>query len=100
MNGLKVARGVAAIAASGLWISAPANMAAEVAHSHSGAPRDERHGGRVQGRTRRTFALDTFQDRTVLIRGVWSDITPNSHHFEQAYCNDRARHGGQPLAPT
>ena len=26
-----------------------------------------------------------FHGRSVLVRQVWSDITPNSHHFEQAF---------------
>jgi len=29
--------------------------------------------------------------RTVLVRQVWSDITPTSHHFEQAFSNDGGR---------
>ena len=34
------------------------------------------------------FASDTFHDRTILVRGVWSDITPDSHHYEESYSND------------
>jgi hypothetical protein len=34
------------------------------------------------------FAADTFNGRSVLIRGVWSDITPDAHHFEESYSND------------
>jgi hypothetical protein len=34
------------------------------------------------------FAQDTFNDRAVLIRGVWSDIKSNSHHFEESYSED------------
>jgi hypothetical protein len=29
--------------------------------------------------------------RSVLVRQVWSDITPTSHHFEQAFSNDGGR---------
>jgi hypothetical protein len=29
--------------------------------------------------------------RTVLVRQTWSDITPTSHHFEQAFSNDGGR---------
>lgn len=42
------------------------------------------------------FSLDTYHDRTILVRGVWSDITPNSHHFEIAYSDD----GGKTWAPA
>jgi len=42
------------------------------------------------------FATDTFNDRSVLVRTVWSDIKPNSHHFEQSYSDD----GGKTWAPA
>jgi hypothetical protein len=42
------------------------------------------------------FASDTFQDRTILVRGVWSNIQPNSHHFEESYSED----GGKTWAPA
>ena len=42
------------------------------------------------------FASDTFNNRSVLIRGVWSDITPNTHHFEEAYSDD----GGKTWSPA
>jgi hypothetical protein len=31
---------------------------------------------------------DTFKDRAILIRYVWSEITPDSAHFEQSYSDD------------
>jgi hypothetical protein len=34
------------------------------------------------------FCQDTLNDRAILIRYVWSDITPNSAHFEQSYSDD------------
>jgi hypothetical protein len=34
---------------------------------------------------------DTFQNKTILVKGVWSDITPNSHRFEELYSNDGGR---------
>jgi hypothetical protein len=34
------------------------------------------------------FARDTFNGRSILVRGRWSDITPNSHHFEEDYSDD------------
>jgi hypothetical protein len=42
------------------------------------------------------FASDTFKERSILVRGVWSDIKPNSHHFEESYSND----GGKTWAPA
>lgn len=37
------------------------------------------------------FGQDTFNDKTILVRGIWSDITQDSHKFEQAFSED----GGQ-----
>jgi hypothetical protein len=34
------------------------------------------------------YAQETLAGRSVLIRGVWSDIKPDSHHFEEAYSDD------------
>jgi hypothetical protein len=34
------------------------------------------------------FSVDTNNGRSILVRGVWSDITPNSHRFEEAYSDD------------
>ena len=34
------------------------------------------------------FCQDTIDGRAILIRYVWSDITPNSAHFEQSYSDD------------
>jgi hypothetical protein len=34
------------------------------------------------------YCWDTFNDRTIFIRYVWSDITANSAHFEQAFSDD------------
>ena len=34
------------------------------------------------------YAQDTRGARSVLVRGVWSDIKPNSHHYEEAYSDD------------
>jgi hypothetical protein len=42
------------------------------------------------------FSADTFNDRSILVRAVWSDITPNSHHFEESYSDD----GGKTWAPA
>ena len=42
------------------------------------------------------FSSDTFHDRSILVRGVWSDITPDSHHYEESYSND----GGKTWVPA
>jgi hypothetical protein len=42
------------------------------------------------------FASDTINDRSILVRGVWSDIKPDSHHFEESYSDD----GGKTWAPA
>jgi hypothetical protein len=34
------------------------------------------------------FCQDTLNDRVILVRYVWSDITANSAHFEQSYSDD------------
>jgi len=31
---------------------------------------------------------DTVNDRTILVRAVWSDIKPESHQYEESYSND------------
>ena len=42
------------------------------------------------------FAQDTFHDKFILVRGVWSNIAPDSHRFEEDYSND----GGKTWAPA
>lgn len=42
------------------------------------------------------FSQDTIKDRAIMVRAVWSDITPDSHHFEQSYSDD----GGKTWAPA
>jgi hypothetical protein len=42
------------------------------------------------------FSQDTVDGRSILVRGVWSEITPNSHHFEESYSDD----GGKTWAPA
>jgi hypothetical protein len=34
------------------------------------------------------FGQDTFNDKSILVRGTWSDITQDSHRFEQAFSED------------
>lgn len=42
------------------------------------------------------FASDTVNGRTILVRGVWSEIKPDSHRFEESYSGD----GGKTWAPA
>lgn len=42
------------------------------------------------------YSQETFRDKTVLIRGTWSDIKPDSHHFEEDFSND----GGKTWVPA
>ena len=34
------------------------------------------------------LADDTFNDRAILVRGVWSNITPNTHRYQEDYSDD------------
>lgn len=34
------------------------------------------------------FSQDTFDGRSILVRGAWSEITPNAHRYEEAYSAD------------
>jgi hypothetical protein len=42
------------------------------------------------------FNQDTFNGRSILVRAVWSAITPDSHHFEESFSDD----GGKTWAPA
>jgi hypothetical protein len=42
------------------------------------------------------FAQETFHDKSILIRGVWSDIATDSHHFEESFSDD----GGKTWSPA
>src|ERR1700733_2920622 len=37
------------------------------------------------------FDQDSFNGRTIFVRFIWSDITPNSHHVEQSFSDDGGR---------
>jgi hypothetical protein len=37
------------------------------------------------------FATEVYQGRNVLVRGVWSDITADSHRYEISYSQDGGR---------
>lgn len=42
------------------------------------------------------YDQEDFNGRMILVRFVWSDITPNSHHVEQAFSDD----GGKTWEPN
>jgi hypothetical protein len=42
------------------------------------------------------FNQDTLNNRSILVRGVWSDITPNSHSYDESYSDD----GGKTWKPA
>lgn len=42
------------------------------------------------------YDQETFKGRNIMVRQVWSDITPTSHHFEQSFSDD----GGKTWEPN
>lgn len=42
------------------------------------------------------ISQETFMGRSILVRGVWSNIVPNAHHFEEDYSGD----GGKSWEPA
>jgi hypothetical protein len=34
------------------------------------------------------YSEDTFKGRTIMVRGVWSDVTPDSHRYTESYSDD------------
>ena len=34
------------------------------------------------------YSQDTVEEKSILVRGVWSDITPDAHRYEESYSND------------
>jgi hypothetical protein len=42
------------------------------------------------------YDQEAYNGRTILVRVVWSDIAPNSHHFEQSFSDD----GGKTWEPN
>jgi hypothetical protein len=47
-------------------------------------------GGFKDGRGE-LYGVETYHGRNVLVRGVWSDITPDTHRYEIAYSQDGGR---------
>jgi hypothetical protein len=52
--------------------------------------------GSFKGGRGELLAQDTLDNRSVLVRAVWSDIKPDSHHMEESYSND----GGKSWRPA
>ncbi len=44
----------------------------------------------------RLYASDTYQDRSILVRGEWSNITADAHDYVESYSRD----GGQTWTPV
>jgi len=58
--------------------------------SNDGHPEQPMIGGFKDGRGELISQL-AYQGRTVLMRGVWSDIKANSHRFEESFSDDGGR---------
>ena len=52
--------------------------------------------GSFKGGRGELLQQDTFKGRSILVRGVWSDITPESHRYTEAYSDD----GGKTWNPA
>jgi hypothetical protein len=37
------------------------------------------------------YSMDTFEGRSILVRGLWSDIQRDSHRYEESYSDDGGR---------
>jgi hypothetical protein len=37
------------------------------------------------------YSQDTLNGRSILVRGLWSDIRPDSHNYEESYSDDGGR---------
>jgi len=46
------------------------------------------------------FSQDTFNGRSVLVRAVWSNIEPDSHHFEDRIRTTEAKPGRRLSSPS
>jgi hypothetical protein len=78
-----------------LYNPAAAQWSQSFVSSQSGVLNSPPIGSFKEGRGE-LIASDIFKDRSILVRGVWSDIKPDSHHFEESYSND----GGRTWAPA
>lgn len=60
------------------------------ANDRMGAPGTPSVGFSTNGRIE-MYGQDTFKDKPILVRTIWSDITPNAHHYSESYSNDSGR---------
>lgn len=44
--------------------------------------------GEFQDGRAELYSPDTFHDKSILVRGVWSEITPDSHRYVESYSQD------------
>ncbi|MQR02513.1 hypothetical protein [Glaciimonas soli] len=58
------------------------------ANSRNGAMGGPPNVGEFNNGRGEFYSQDTFNDKTILVRYVWSNITANSAHFEQAFSAD------------
>jgi len=65
------------------------------ANSNDGLIDQPSIGGFKDGRGE-FFQQDTYNGRSIMVRMVWSDITPTSHHVEQSFSDD----GGKTWEPN
>ena len=65
------------------------------ASSRAGSLNPSLTGGFKDGRGE-LFGVDQYGGRAILVRTVWSDIKPDSHHFEQSFSED----GGKTWEPN
>jgi hypothetical protein len=59
-------------------------------NSSNGTIEESSYGEFKDGRGE-LISQETYQGRTVLVRTVWSDIQPNSHHFQQSFSDDNGK---------
>ncbi|MGA7223658.1 MAG: hypothetical protein WBX16_12420 [Candidatus Acidiferrales bacterium] len=52
--------------------------------------------GEFKDRRGEFYDQETYNGRAILVRGVWSDITPDTHRFEQSFSDD----GGKTWEPN
>jgi len=58
------------------------------ANSKNGAISGPPNVGEFKNGRGEFFCQDTINDKAILVRYVWSDITPDTAHFEQSYSDD------------
>ncbi len=57
------------------------------ANNTMGAPDNPLVGSFTNGRGE-LYSPDTFHNRSILVRGTWSEITPDAHHYDESFSDD------------